>query len=172
MKMAHKQTNRVKDTWQMLFGIEFDCLFVVCFVLFVCFFVFFFFLPSDSSVCSDIRGLRKHHPFSYVVQLTWLIDLWLIHSAAWHVSCPFTLSWFSRWNWVSCVYIEIISYARRFFSNWRGTAWCMYIREQTKRPNPGLCRLFFTCNACMPGRHARTCPCKNREKNKKNSADR
>ena len=106
----------------MLFGNEFDSLFVVCFVL------FFFFLQSDSSVCSDIRGLRKHHPFSYVVQLTW-IDLWLIYSAAWHVSYPFTLSWFSRWNLVSCVYIEIISYARRFFSNRRGTAWYMYIRE-------------------------------------------
>ena len=50
------------------------------------------------------------------------IDQWLIHSAAWHVSYSFTLSYFISWNRVSCVYIERISYVRRFFSNRRGTA--------------------------------------------------
>ena len=49
------------------------------------------FLQSDSSVCSDIRGIRKRHPFSHAVQLTW-IDQWLIYSAAWRVSYPITLS--------------------------------------------------------------------------------
>ena len=34
---------------------------------YVCFFLF---LQSDSSVCSNIRGIRKRHPFSYAVQLT------------------------------------------------------------------------------------------------------
>ena len=36
--------------------------------------------------------------------------------------------------------------------------------QRTQRPSPGLCRLFFSCNACMPGRrHARTCKCKNKK---------
>ena len=69
-----KQTNIVKGARQTLFVIE-----------------LFLFLQSDSSVCSDIRGIRKRHPFSYAVQLTWK-DQWLIYSAAWHVSFPFTLS--------------------------------------------------------------------------------
>ena len=42
-------------------------------------------------MCSDIRGIRKRHPFSYAVQLTWK-DQWLIYSAAWHVSFLFTPS--------------------------------------------------------------------------------
>ena len=101
------QTNIVKGTWQTLFVVEFVC---------------FYFLQSDSSVCSDIRGIRKRHPFSYAAQLTW-IDQWVIYSAACHVSYPVTLSYFKRWNLVSCVYIERISYVRRFSSNRRGTAY-------------------------------------------------
>ena len=49
-----KRTNIVKGTWQT-FLIEFVC---------------FYFLKSDSSVCSDIRGIRKRHPFSHAVRLT------------------------------------------------------------------------------------------------------
>ena len=98
--------NIVKGTWQTLFVVEFVC---------------FYFLQSDSSVCSVIRGIRKRHPFSYAAQLTW-IDQWLIHSAAWHVSYPFTPSYFKRWNWISCVYFERILFMRRFFSNRRRTA--------------------------------------------------
>ena len=55
MKKTNKRTNIVKGTWQTLFLIEFVCFYV---------------LLSDSSVCSDIRGIRKRHPFSYAVQLT------------------------------------------------------------------------------------------------------
>ena len=43
--MAHKQTKTVKDTWKMLFGIEFVSFFgsLFCFL--------FLFLESDSSEC-------------------------------------------------------------------------------------------------------------------------
>ena len=76
--IKQNQTNIAKGTWQTLFVVEFVC---------------FYFLQSDSRVCSDIRGIRKRHPFSYAAQLTW-IDLWQIHSAACHVSYLFTPSYF------------------------------------------------------------------------------
>ena len=39
---------------------------------FVCpLFFLFFFAECFFCVCSDIRGLRKRHPFSYAVQLTY-----------------------------------------------------------------------------------------------------
>ena len=47
----------------MLFVIEFVCPF---FFYYYCFFAECFFY-----VCSDIRGLRKRHPVSYAVQLTY-----------------------------------------------------------------------------------------------------
>ena len=89
----------------------------------------FYFLQSESSVWSDIRGIRKRHLFSYAVQLIW-IDLWLIHSAAWHVSYLFNLSYFLRWNLVSCVYIERISYGRCFFSNRRALLFQLALASQ------------------------------------------
>ena len=109
----------------MLFGIEFVCLFVVCFVLF-CLFVFGRVTQACAYVC-----LRKHHPFSYVVQLANLnrpitdIFCYLTRLLPIYTLMSF---FFLRWNLVSCVYIEIISYGRRFFSNRRGTASYKYIR--------------------------------------------
>ena len=122
--MAHKQRNRVKDTWQILFGIEFVCLFVVCFVLFIRFW------ESDSNVCLRVftktssiflcRPANLNRPITDIFCcLTRLLPIYTL---------MFFFFFFLRWNLVSCVYIEIISYGRRFFSNWRGTAWYMYIR--------------------------------------------
>ena len=109
-----KPTNIGKGTWQTLVLIVFVCLFVCLF------------FAQCSSVYSDIRGIRKRHPFSYAVQLTWK-DQWLIHSAAWHVFYWFTLSYFISWNWVSCVYIERISIHTCDVSSATGVAQLMYM---------------------------------------------
>ena len=119
--MAHKQRNRVKDTWQILFGIEFVCLFVVCFVLFIRFW------ESDSNVCLRVftktssiflcRPANLNRPITDIFCcLTRLLPIYTL------------TSFFLRWNLVSCVYFEIISYGRCFFSNRRGTASYTYIR--------------------------------------------
>ena len=55
-KQTNKQTNKHSKRHETNVVCDYICLFL--------------FLQSDSSVCSDIRGIRKRHPFSHAVQLT------------------------------------------------------------------------------------------------------
>ena len=122
--MAHKQTN--KQSKRHVTNVVWDwvCVFVCslfCFVLFIRFW------ESDSNVCLRVftktssiflcRPAKLKRPMTDTFCcLTCLLPIYTLFNI------------FLRRNLVSCVYIEIISYGRRFFSNRRGTAWYMYIR--------------------------------------------
>ena len=122
-------------------------------------------------MCSNIRGIRKRHPFSYAVQLTW-IDQWLIYSAAWHVSFPFTLSliFFKVELGVLCsVLKEFQTCGVSSATDVAQLDTCILENITTKPrllqfyaalPSPNKLRevlpntyfQFFSCNACMPWR--------------------
>ena len=151
---------QAKDTSQMLFVIEYVCLFEVFFFFF--FFAEFFLRVLWHSWFTKTSSIFLRRPANLKRPVTdkfcCLTRLLLIYTLM-----------FLRWNLVSCFYIEIISYGRCFFSNKRGTAWYMYIREHNYQAPGYIVYSSPVTHACRGDMRARA-HAKQKTKKRKHTA--